>query len=791
MKKKLTIFLLSALVAFHSFSAVYATDEFTNEFTDGVIDSGNSADLEIASDPEDIFNASSDFSSESDCEDISLDDLFSDEKELTPAREGDITTASIGQGITAPTSVYTKGSSFGRVKSLTKLKNMGISGGSYGWYHASPEYSSYYTDSADNLHIVTYKSQKLYDFTCDHNFNITNTVTVKLPLPLWGGFYAAPDGNFYVAVGQNNLNEDSSLTVVKILKYNHSWKLLGTTDINGGYSNIFTGIYIPFDAASLRMTQTGSTLIVHTGREMYSIDGVHHQSDITFVINTQTMTLIDSDMPYNSHSFNQFVVNDGSQVYFLDHGDAYGRGLILSSFSAYAEGYLEQNDCVNLFPFMGESGNNYTGCEVTDFTLIGDTLITIGKSVPHSHAINGETGYNANLNQNIFMILTNKNDLTSRFIWLTQYAPSGSSITLTEPRLVPVGNDRYVVLYSEETSKQSILHYLLMDNSGSILLSKDYKNVSFQTDSQPILWGRNITWVSGNYDNGKYSSSNAYLYQIPVVTVPLTAVTLDRTKVTLTEGTTRTLRTVFSPSDSDDVKDIIWKSSNSDIASVSSDGTIRANGYGRATITASVGNFTAQCQVTVKVPQTNTPLARPSLKLSQTSAQKIHLTWNKISGAKGYQIYCKTGSQSSYKRIATLKSASLSYDASVTPGKKYSFKVRAYGTNASGKTKYSKSSPGKTKTAIVPAPSKLTWDMTQSAALLSWTKVDGVSGYVVYRNGKAAKTLKSSATSWKDTRAYDSKTGVYWIYDYYIKAFKTVNGKKIYSKATKLSDIYS
>ena len=779
MRKKLPIFLLSAFVAFQSFSAVYATDEFT----DGFLGSSDSSDPEITFNTEDIFNAGSDFSSEPDSEDISSDTLFSDEKEIAPAREGDTTTVSVGQGITAPASVYTEGSSFGRIKSLTQLQNMGVSNGSYGWSWASPESSSYYTDDAGNLHIVTYKSQKLYDATCDPNFNITNTVTINLPLPLWGGFYAAPDGNFYVAVGQNNFNEDSSLTVVKILKYDRTWKLLGTTNINGGYSNVFTGIYIPFDAASLRMTQTGSTLIVHTGRKMYGIDGLHHQSNITFIINTQTMTLIDSDMPYNSHSFNQFVVNDGSQIYFLDHGDAYDRGLVLSSFSTYAEGYLSLNDCVNIFPFMGGLGENYTGCEVTGFSLIGNNLITIGKSVPHSHAVNGKTGYDSDLNQNIFMILTNKNDLTSRFIWLTQYDPSGSSITLTEPKLVPVGNDRYVILYSEETSGQSILHYLLMDTSGTVLLSKDYKNVTFQTDSQPILWDHKITWVSGNYDNGSYENSSAHLYQIPVVTVPLTTVTLNQTSITLTEGNKQKLSPVFLPSNSDDVKDIVWTSSNSDIASVSSDGTIRANGYGRATVTAAIGNLTAQCQVTVKIPETNDPLARPSLKLSQTSATKMHLTWNKISGAKGYQVYCKTGSQSSYKRIATIKSASLSYDAAVTPGKKYSFKVRAYGTNASGKTKYSKSTPGKTKTAIVPAPTKLSWSMAQGGALLSWPKVDGASGYVIYRSNKAVKTLKASATSWKDTQAYNSQTGMYWVYDYCIKAFRTVNGKKVYSKA--------
>ena len=30
---------------------------------------------------------------------------------------------------------------------------------------------------------------------------------------------------------------------------------------------------------------------------MYGMEGIHHQSNITFVINTQDMTLINSDMP--------------------------------------------------------------------------------------------------------------------------------------------------------------------------------------------------------------------------------------------------------------------------------------------------------------------------------------------------------------------------------------------------------------------------------------------------------------------------------------------------------------
>ena len=133
---------------------------------------------------------------------------------MPSVQEGDTLVANAGQGITAGTSTYSSKSSFGRRKALSQLQGMGINSGSYSWNWANPEYTSYYTDEAGNLHIVAWKDQTLYDATCNSDLNVTNVTTVKLPLPLWGGFYAAPDGNFYVAAGQKNLNEDNSITAV-------------------------------------------------------------------------------------------------------------------------------------------------------------------------------------------------------------------------------------------------------------------------------------------------------------------------------------------------------------------------------------------------------------------------------------------------------------------------------------------------------------------------------------------------------------------------------------------------
>lgn len=692
--------------------------------------------------------------------------------------------------VQAGTSVYSKGASFGRQKELEELKNLASQRFSYAMYGyaAIPEFINYYIDGSGNLHVVGVHSaeKQLYDAEFDSSMNITGVTKVRLPLPNWGGFYAAPDGNFYVVVGQDNEEESETKIVVQVLKYNRSWTLLGTTDIPGGVSNAFKGIYRVFEWASLRMTLIGSTLVVHTGREMFvGADGYHHQSNISFMINTQNMELLNSAMPYTSHSFNQYVLNDGNKVYFLDHGDAYSRGLILSVYSYSADGTLKGERKGNIFPFMGETGENYTGCQATGFSMDGNTLITVGKSVPHDRPVNNETGYKNTLNQNIFMLLTDKNTLKSKHIWLTQYPVSGSKTELTEPRIIKISDNRYVILYSEETSGKSVLHYLLVDASGNQLLSKNYENVTIQTESQPILYKNCIIWVSGRYEDGE---NKLDLYKIPVVTRPLTKISLNQTTMKLNEGSKKKLTLSFVPANTDDVKDIQWTSSNPAAAVVSSNGTVTAKAYGKSTITAKAGKLKAACSVTVTVPASDKALSTPVLKLSQKRADKMHLSWNKISGAKGYRIYCRTSSKASYKYLVSAKNGVLSYDASVTPGKTYSFKIRAYGTKKDGSTKYSRYSSAKSKKAIVPVPANIRCDFGMTGTrgtLISWSKVTGASGYVVYKNGKAVKTLSVSQTSWTDTDAYNSSTGMYWIYDYYVRAYRTVNGKRIYSAVSK------
>ena len=99
---------------------------------------------------------------------------------------------------------------------------------------------------------------------------------------------------------------------------------------------------------------------------------------------------------------------------------------------------------------------------------------------------------------------------------------------------------------------------------------------------------------------------------------------------------------------------------------------------------------------TVQTAQAASAPAQVSLTVKQTASKTVTLTWKKVSGADGYEIYRKTGTSGTYTKIKTVTSGStLTYkNKGLTVGKKYYYKVRAYDKQGS-KTVRGKYSTGK------------------------------------------------------------------------------------------------
>lgn len=83
-----------------------------------------------------------------------------------------------------------------------------------------------------------------------------------------------------------------------------------------------------------------------------------------------------------------------------------------------------------------------------------------------------------------------------------------------------------------------------------------------------------------------------------------------------------------------------------------------------------------------------------SLIVTRKSKTSIKLSWKKVNGAKGYQVYRSATKSGTYKKIKTTTSTSF-INKNLKSGKKYYYKVRAYRV-VNGKNKYSNFSDRKT-----------------------------------------------------------------------------------------------
>ena len=98
--------------------------------------------------------------------------------------------------------------------------------------------------------------------------------------------------------------------------------------------------------------------------------------------------------------------------------------------------------------------------------------------------------------------------------------------------------------------------------------------------------------------------------------------------VTLEKGTNTTLIATISPSDSSN-PNILWKSEDESIATVTNNGAVSAIKTGTTTITAITedGGFTASCQIIVKVDVTGLEISETSLSLTKGLQKQLSVSF--------------------------------------------------------------------------------------------------------------------------------------------------------------------
>lgn len=220
--------------------------------------------------------------------------------------------------------------------------------------------------------------------------------------------------------------------------------------------------------------------------------------------------------------------------------------------------------------------------------------------------------------------------------------------------------------------------------------------------------------------------------------------------------------------------------------------------------------ISADTDMPIMVQSQNIKTVLPKLTAKSYSYSKIKLSWDKVDGASGYQIYRATKKSGKYARIATVSAEKTAYiNTKLTCGKTYYYKLRAYQVKNDKKV-YSKYS---TKISCYAKPNKVknvNADYDNNWGI-RWSKVSGASGYQLQYN--------RSGEGWKyywRTPSYDGKYNGGWVniyaqgYDgknildngtkkylkttqavwdlgdegtsmsFRVRAYKTVNGKKVF-----------
>lgn len=364
--------------------------------------------------------------------------------------------------------------------------------------------SAYLYDNGNGVTRVECYDEKVIIENYDSNLRYQGGWTLDPELPLWGGFYAGEKYNFLI-FGQENPNEDDSVEVIRVVKYDKAWNRLGHASLKGANTTI------PFEAGSLRCDEYGGMLYVHTSHQMYTNprDGLRHQANLTFSVREIDTRITDwrydisnNYWGYVSHSFNQFLLVDkNSNIITLDHGDGHPRAAALMRYpekagrNAFAVDTRLSNEgvaVVKLIQFPGYIGENNTNASVG-----GLAETSSGYIAAYNYSPSGEPYI-----RNIHISYVPRDSFAEESV-VTWTNPAATGWT---PVIASAGDEGGYVLWYNSINSDSV-SYVHYDAQGNISQVQSCSNVLL-SDCQPILYRGNLVWYASGKDGMAFYTLN-------------------------------------------------------------------------------------------------------------------------------------------------------------------------------------------------------------------------------------------------------------------------------------------
>ena len=201
-----------------------------------------------------------------------------------------------------------------------------------------------------------------------------------------------------------------------------------------------------------------------------------------------------------------------------------------------------------------------------------------------------------------------------------------------------------------------------------------------------------------------------------------------------------------------------------------------------------VGDSTVYGEFSSVLSASTKPATVSSLKAKTQTTKTVTLSWKKVTGATGYQVYKYDSAKKEYVKVKTVTGTSYKV-SSLKAGTTYKFKVRAY-KKVGDSTVYGAFSSVLT-TTTKPATPTLKVTAGSKKATISWKKISGATGYEIYMATSKNGTYKKIATIKKAATVKYTKTGLTKGKTYYFKvrAYKTVSKTNVYSAYSSVKSV--
>ena len=290
--------------------------------------------------------------------------------------------------------------------------------------------------------------------------------------------------------------------------------------------------------------------------------------------------------------------------------------------------------------------------------------------------------------------------------------------------------------------------------------SSDESIAAVNEDGLVTAKGEGTARITATAEDGVSASCT-----VTVRPIPVEQVTLDQTSLQLYEKETQSLTAEVTPKKATH-REVTWKSSNTDAATVDEEGAITAVRAGKTTITATADGVSATCAVQV-VPHLN----QPELVSAVNATKGVRITWKPVDGATGYMVCRKQSGSWARTQLASVSGAeTTSYlDKTSKAGGIYLYTVYAmYGT-----CKASSFDTTGMSLTVIPTPKLSKISNKRTGMQIEWKKVAVADGYYVYRRAESeAKWTMICDVKSEDTLTYTDSTAENRVtYQYTVRAY--------------------